>query len=178
MRAASLTSIACSRNGAELATARPRTNRMRTMQRIGREWDVTSRRGPPASCAWKPRGQLTQRDAENVAKLSSSAPGFATMRKLAMRFRGILKGRNPDKLDAWLEDAHQSGLYGLRRFVHVIRQDLEAVRNAIVLRWSNGQTEGQINRLKALQRSMYGQAGAELLRARLIPMCDLEQPSL
>ena len=59
----------------------------------------------------KPRGQLTQRDAENVAKLSSSAPGFATMRKLAMRFRGILKGRNPDKLDAWLEDAHRSGLY-------------------------------------------------------------------
>jgi transposase len=36
--------------------------------------------------------------------------------------------------------------------------------------WSNGQTEGQINRLKALKRTMYGRAGPELLRARLLPV--------
>jgi transposase len=33
----------------------------------------------------------------------------------------------------------------------------------------NGQTEGQINRLKTLKRAMYGRAGAELLRARMLP---------
>jgi transposase len=36
--------------------------------------------------------------------------------------------------------------------------------------WSNGQTEGQINRLKTLKRAMYGRAGAELLRARMMPL--------
>jgi hypothetical protein len=36
--------------------------------------------------------------------------------------------------------------------------------------WSNGQTEGQINRLKALKRTMYGRAGPELFRARLLPV--------
>jgi hypothetical protein len=35
---------------------------------------------------------------------------------------------------------------------------------------SNGQTEGQINRLKTLKRSMYGRAGTELLRARMLPL--------
>ena len=36
--------------------------------------------------------------------------------------------------------------------------------------WSNGQTEGQINRLKTLKRAMYGRAGVELLRARMLPL--------
>ncbi len=36
--------------------------------------------------------------------------------------------------------------------------------------WSNGQTEGQINRLKTLKRAMYGRAGVDLLRAPLIPL--------
>ena len=36
--------------------------------------------------------------------------------------------------------------------------------------WSNGQTEGQINRLKTLKRAMYGRAGVELLRVRMMPL--------
>jgi hypothetical protein len=48
--------------------------------------------------------------------------------------------------------------------------DIRAVRNAVVERWSNGQTEGQINRLKTLKRAMFGRADTELLRARLLPI--------
>ena len=49
-------------------------------------------------------------------------------------------------------------------------QDLEAVRNAVLEPWSNGQTEGQINKLKTLKRAMYGRAGVDLLRARMMPL--------
>jgi transposase len=49
-------------------------------------------------------------------------------------------------------------------------RDLQAVRNAITEPWSNGQFEGQINKLKTLKRSMYGRASLELLRAQLIPI--------
>jgi transposase len=34
--------------------------------------------------------------------------------------------------------------------------------------FSNGPVEGHINRLKTLKRQMYGRAGFELLRARLL----------
>jgi transposase len=51
-----------------------------------------------------------------------------------------------------------------------LRHDIEAVRNAVLEPWSNGQTEGQINWLKTLKRAMYGRAGVDLLRARLIPL--------
>jgi transposase len=87
-----------------------------------------------------------------------------------MRFRGILRSRDTQKLDVWLNDARQSSVYGLQRFVRTLRQDLDAVRNALTDRWSNGQTEGQINRLKTLKRAMYGRASAELLRARMMPL--------
>jgi transposase len=58
----------------------------------------------------------------------------------------------------------------MQRFARAVRQDCDAVRNAILEPWSDGQTEGQINRLKSLKRSMYGRAGVELLRARMIPV--------
>jgi transposase len=49
------------------------------------------------------------------------------------------------------------------------------VKNAITKGWSNGQTEGPINRLKTLKRSMYGHAGVELLRARMLPLQPIEE---
>jgi len=63
----------------------------------------------------------------------------------------------------------------LSRFARVLRRDIDAVGNAIDLPWSDGQAEGQINRLKTIKRAMYGRAGPELLRARMMPikMADL-----
>jgi transposase len=58
----------------------------------------------------------------------------------------------------------------MQQFAQVLSRDIEAVRNAIAEQWSSGQAEGQINRLKALKRAMYGRAGIELLRARMLPL--------
>ena len=60
----------------------------------------------------------------------------------------------------------------MQRFARTLRHDIEAVRNAVLDTWSNGQTEGQINRLKTLKRAMYRRAGVDLLRARLMPLQD------
>ena len=116
----------------------------------------------------KPRGQLSRQEEMTVDVLKRTSPGFAAMRQLAMRFRGS----DRSNLAGWMDDAHRTGLYRLRRFVLFLRRDVEAVRNAISERWSNGQTEGQINRLKTLKRSMYGRAGVELLRARRLPLAQ------
>ena len=123
-----------------------------------------------AALCVKPRGLLTQDQAAKVDAFKAISPAFATMRALALRFRGILRGGDTEKLTAWLYDADRSALYGIRRFVHTLRLDLAAVGNAITERWSNGQTEGQINRLKTLKRAMYGSAGIDLLRARMMPL--------
>ena len=123
-----------------------------------------------AALCVKPRGQMTARQIINVDALKAASADFTTMRALAMRFRGLLRGGTVERLDTWLNDARASGIYGMRRFVRTLRQDIEAVRNAVLEPWSNGQTEGQINRLKTLKRAMYGRAGVDLLRARMLPL--------
>jgi hypothetical protein len=123
-----------------------------------------------AALCVKPRGQMTARQIINVDALKAASADFTTMRALAMRFRGLLRGGTVGRLDIWLNDARASGIYGMRRFVRTLRQDIEAVRNAMLEPWSNGQTEGQINRLKTLKRTMYGRASVDLLRARMLPL--------
>jgi AcrR family transcriptional regulator len=134
---------------------------------------MTGRRISPlvaAALCIKPRRQMTARQIVNVDGLKAASPEFTTMRHLAMRFRGLLRGGTVEKLSVWLRDARQSGVYGMQRFARALRHDIEAVRNAMLEPWSNGQTEGQINRLKTLKRTMYGRAGVDLLRARLMPL--------
>jgi transposase len=123
-----------------------------------------------AALCIKPRRQMTARQIVNVDALKAASDEFTTMRHLAMRFRGLLRGGTVEKLDGWISDARRSGIYGMQRFARALRHDIEAVRNAVLEPWSNGQTEGQINRLKTLKRAMYGRAGVDLLRARLMPL--------
>jgi transposase len=117
----------------------------------------------------KPQGMLTAAQAAKVLALRLSSPSFTAMRRLAMRFRGILRSGKLDKLDQWLHEVHRCGLQAIQRFARTVSHDLAAVRNASTERWNNGPVDGQINRLKALKRAMYGRAGLELLRARLMP---------
>jgi transposase len=96
------------------------------------------------------------------------------MWSLAMRFRGLLRGNDPDALDDWIRDAVGCGIHTMQKFATKLRYDIGAVRNAICEPWSNGQTEGQINRLKMLKRTMYGRANVALLRARMRPLHDVD----
>jgi transposase len=123
-----------------------------------------------AALCIKPRGLLTNEQAAKVDALKSQSQDFAVMRQLAMRFRGLLRSKKAGKLGIWLKDAHHSGLYAMQRFARTLRRDIEAVKDAITDCWNNGQAEGQINRLKTLKRAMYGRAGSELLRARMLPI--------
>jgi transposase len=122
-----------------------------------------------AALCIKPQGMLSRRQAIKVAVLKAASDDFVTMRRLAMQFRAILKRRDPDLLMPWIDQARHCGLHGMKRFARTLLADLDAVRNAVSEPWSNGQVEGQINRLKTIKRSMYGRAGVELLRARMLP---------
>lgn len=122
-----------------------------------------------AALCIKPRGKLTPDQERKVDALKAGSPAFGTMRCLAMRFNGILRGREADPLPAWIDDAIETDLAPILRFARTLNRDFDAVKNAVEMPWSNGQAEGQINRLKTLKRTMYGRAGPDLLRARMLP---------
>ena len=76
-----------------------------------------------------------------------------------------MRERKSGDLGGWLAEADEGEL---RSFANGLKQDEAAVRAALELPWSNGQTEGQITRLKLIKRQMYGRAKYDLLRARVL----------
>jgi transposase len=87
---------------------------------------------------------------------------------LAEEFAALVRGRRAERLDPWLKAALDGPVAALRRFAERLRADGDAVSAAVSLEWSNGQTEGQINRLKTIMRQMYGRAGLDLLERRFL----------
>ena len=88
--------------------------------------------------------------------------------ELTERFLSSLRQREAASLEAWLTDATQSGLPEFQRLASGLLTDHAAVIAAASLPYSNGQTEGQVNKLKVLKRQMYGRAKFDLLRLRLL----------
>ena len=84
--------------------------------------------------------------------------------------RGILRSRNVDNLKKWLKDANKPVVYAIQRFAQMLQSDLDAVTCGLTLHWSNGQTEGEITRLKMPKCSMHGGAGVKWLRVPVLPL--------
>lgn len=87
---------------------------------------------------------------------------------MALEFTRIVRDRSSDKFNEWLRSAEQSKLKELVSFARGLSEDYEAVKNALRCEWSNGQLEGQVNRLKLIKRMMYSRAKFDLLRARTL----------
>jgi len=89
--------------------------------------------------------------------------------ELVREFHRILKEHDIDALEAWTQLAEEpTTLEEVRRFAQSLRQDWLAVVEAGRQPWSQGQVEGQINRLKLVKRQMYGRANFDLLRQRVL----------
>jgi transposase len=111
------------------------------------------------------RNDLTKADSVTIATIEAAAPALAEARSLIERFNTMIRRKIATDLDPWITEAKASLLAS---FATGIVNDKAAVGAAIMEPWSNGQTEGQVNRLKVLKRQMYGRAKIDLLEARLV----------
>jgi transposase len=103
-----------------------------------------------------------------LVRMMDADPQVALGVDLARQFLTMVRHRQADRLDPWMESVKASGIPALVSFVNGLQKDLAAVRNALRYVWSNGQTEGQVNRLKFLKRQMFGRANFDLLRKRVL----------
>jgi transposase len=93
------------------------------------------------------------------------SPPIAQAVDLARAFSTMIKQSLADQLDGGIAAAETGGFKG---FAGSLRHDRDAVHAALTWTWSPGPVEGQINRLKVIKRSMYGRAGFDLLRHRVL----------
>jgi transposase len=107
-------------------------------------------------------------DQAHLDRLAAGDPGLKDVIALAERFAALVRGRAAADLDPWLTDAAAGRHPEFRTLARSVTQDDDAVRAALTHAWSNGPTEGSVNRLKAIKRQMFGRAGFDLLRARVL----------
>jgi transposase len=123
---------------------------------------------PQASWLLLKTEELTADEREIIDELCQRSPQIKRARDLALSFAEMLRGRRVEKLHGWLTAAFESQLPEFTSFGNGIIRDMEAVRAALSCEWSQGQVEGQVNRLKMIKRMMYGRAKLDLLRVRVL----------
>lgn len=113
---------------------------------------------------------LTERQTARLAKLIAACPEMTALSGLVRSFAALLvpDPANAAALTSWLDQARAAGLPHLHSFARGIEQDHDAVVAALTTSYHNGRTEGVNTRTKMLKRQMYGRAGFDLLRHRIL----------
>jgi transposase len=111
------------------------------------------------------RDHLSKADTVTIAAIEAGVPLLVEARVRLDRFHSMIRKKIAGDLAPWIVEAKASLLAS---FANGIERDRTAVSAAIIEPWSNGQTEGQITRLKLVKRQMYGRGKLDLLQARLI----------
>jgi hypothetical protein len=111
-----------------------------------------------------------QRDAVDTALLQHLLrdDDVAVARARRQRSPEMVRRRRPDRLDAWLDASHRSNIAELATFAPALARDLAAVRAGLTEPGSKGQVEGQVPRLKRIERAMHGRASPDPLRRRVL----------
>ncbi len=125
----------------------------------------------PRSLRWllmRERKDLNQEEQAQLDQLLTVSPEVRTVHDLLHTFLSLMRERKHQQLRPWMEEASQSGIAELKSFVAGVERDYDAVKEAFRLPWSQGPTEGKVNKLKTIKRMMYGRAGFRLLRQRLL----------
>src|SRR5262249_57736194 len=91
-------------------------------------------------------------EVEQLAKLREQEAEGTEAIDLAQAFTELVRQRQPESLDPWLQRASTSTVEALRRFAAGLYEDYAAVKAGVTLPWSTGPVEGHINRLKMLKR--------------------------
>lgn len=99
--------------------------------------------------------------------LLETFPSLMEISEFIQSFRRLFEEKHSSGLRKWLIEHQQSSFTHFQTFINGIRGDCKAVYYAITMPWSNGITEGTINKLKTIKRMMYGRAGIRILLNRL-----------
>jgi transposase len=167
------------RNGAEL-WRRLKARGFRGSLRVISEWATRRRRAEQADTQSLQRipsartiahlmaiggDLLTKAETVTIAAIEAGVPNLVEARDIIAEFHVMIRRKAEEGLTTWIERARASPVAS---FASGVVRDEAAVRAAITSPWSNGQTEGQITRLKLVRRQMYGRGNIDLLQARLI----------
>ena len=111
---------------------------------------------------------LTDEETAKLGQVKARSTPLSTTASHVTAFAGMMTGRHGDRLEAWIAAVDLDDLPHLHSFTRGIRRDQPAVTNGLTLDHSSGAVEGNVCRVKALKRQMFGRANLDLLRKRIL----------
>lgn len=111
---------------------------------------------------------LDETEQAELAAIRQASLTANTVYELTQDFMSLLRHREGERLDTWLEHVRNSQICELQRMVRSIERDKAAVFAGLTLPHSNGVVEGKVQKLKFLKRMGFGRAGFALLRQRVL----------
>jgi transposase len=111
---------------------------------------------------------LTDEEQAKLGQVKTRSPQLNATAGHVTAFAEMMTGRHGEHLPAWITAVEADDLPSLRSFTHGIRRDQAAVTNGLTLAHSSGAVEGNVCRIKALKRQMFGRANLDLLRKRIL----------
>jgi len=112
--------------------------------------------------------KLNEAEQVFITRLCKTNGEITMLQTLGKEFQRLVKERSSEEFTAWCEKVRAGEISELKNWAKGLLSDEAAVQAAMRSEWSNGQTEGQVNRLKTIKRQMYGRAKFDLLRARVL----------
>ena len=117
---------------------------------------------------YKPYNKIKALTREQFAAILNEYPLTRTIFKAVNRFKGILRRRDADALVKWIDDVAALDIEELRAFASGLKNDLNAVINALLYDYNNGIAEGSVNKVKVIKRVMYGRCSFVLLKNKVL----------
>lgn len=120
--------------------------------------------------------QLIYHELENVAGIISEQyevvikkyPILGQLYALLRDFHRIMFSQKVDELDSWISNATSLKIEEINTYVNELTADIEAVKNSIQYKYSNGLAEGSVNKIKLIKRILYGRNSFYLLKAKIL----------
>jgi transposase len=111
--------------------------------------------------------KLSVHDNEFLNLLFDQYPDIKQLEHLVKTFKDLFIKKKDGLLKTWINEAMRPESL-LKNFASNLMTDFKAINNAVTTSYSNGQVEGQVNRLKNIKRRMYGRAGFLMLKKMVL----------
>ena len=113
-------------------------------------------------------GHLTDQETAQLSQVKARSAHLSTAAGHVTPFAEMMTGRHGECLPGWIDAVDLDDLPHLRSFTRGIHRDQAAVANGLTMAHSSGAVEGNVCRIKALKRQMFGRASLDLLRKRIL----------
>jgi len=110
----------------------------------------------------------TEEDTAKLKQVKARSPHMDAVARHVTSFAEMMTGRHGERLTEWMAAVDADDLPYLHSFTRGIRRDLQAVVNGLTLPHSSGAVEGNVCRVKAIKRKMFGRANLDLLRKMVL----------